>query len=84
MLEVVKERIAKCTGATPEGYLQCKEGLTSSHQLSVAGHIYTLKQLVWYLAHGTIPEDRIYSSCNDPRCLRIEHMYISGKLGEEV
>jgi hypothetical protein len=51
-------------------------------QIRVNGKLTTARRVAWELAHGPLPPNRRLSGCPDePRCVRVEHLALSGRAG---
>jgi hypothetical protein len=51
-------------------------------QLRVGGKLTTARRVAWELVHGPLPPDSRLSGCPDePRCVRVEHLALSGSAG---
>jgi hypothetical protein len=51
-------------------------------QIRVNGKLTTARRIAWELAHGPLPPNRRLSGCPDePRCVRVEHLALSGSAG---
>jgi hypothetical protein len=51
-------------------------------QIRVDGRLTTARRVAWELAHGPLPPNRRLSGCPDePRCVRVEHLALSGRAG---